>query len=505
MKYNDYINDSDVKCFIKHLRYLIANFNKSHWIASEQHQFNCNNFHDAYKNYRWTSNFTAPHNAHSWFGNNTRVPTTDWNSTVNVLNRLSNALTQAITSNNENITLEWCRCILEWGMGTRGRATLQNLMHLENNKKLCSFLNTLSKALNDPNLDINANLDRLVTLPGQSAPWMSSGLAKIISLSSQNIIIMDSRVGAALCEIINCYLNACNQPIPDLLRLAWAPASYGRNFTGPVNRRKPVAITVGTDHPQFQRNTSWLKQQIKASWLLKATIDDNLFATKVSLTPHQLEAALFMIGYNLDNNNQATYEKRAASLRIANQTAKPNNPSTPPRNIIQWQNDSPGPLSIRHTVLDMYNYVPTMATTRLAIERAANNEPPKQGDTNLLTELGLVGDQNNNDLQKIHTDEAHRKTYLTDYFANKAISEFPKHLVATFLYGEFNRRYHGKYNDSSLRQWLIADGYANTRNPEGRGADNLITAAKTFGTYFGLLTNDNEYQPTQFFRDFFQV
>lgn len=497
MKYEEYIKLPNVSGFIDYFSKNMSVLKKSHWVAKENYQFHADNLMEACNNYIWTSSFLSPVNSYGFFKNASIVNSSDWETTKDVLNKLSKGLQKSIAEGSDVDTLDWCRCVLEWGMGSRKEATFKRLRLLSESQKLNLYLKNISINLASDNLNLDEITDSLLIMPNNNdGPWMSSGLSKIISLSTDEIIIMDSRVGAALCELINNYLMGKVNKIPEELIFAWAPSSFNSKlFKSPVNRREPKIIQGVKNHPQFKnKGTSWLIQQIKASWLLKGVIKKNHNKNNNQL--HELEAGLFMIGYNLDNTNQNSYRTKAAELRIEKNENTTDSKTIGEENI--WNKQSLGTLMMRNIVLDRANYVPTMASVDRAIERRINNEKLKKGDSTLLKSLFLWG--NNNGLQML-SELSGRKNYLLKNFTSSEINDYPKHLIATFLYGEFKRRCPDN-DDNSLKSWLKADRYTNTKNLEGKGADNLVSAARSFGKYFGLL-EDNK--PTSFFYSYFQL
>jgi hypothetical protein len=131
-------------------------------------------------------------------------------------------------------------------------------------------------------------------------PYASSGLAKIHSLASEDgLVILDSRVAAALGECINHHLRANGyNAIPDVLKVP-------RHRTDP--RRIPTPLVPGgANHPRFTYDDRWIEAQVRVSWLLHAVLDHNpqVFPNpNIRERAHMLEAALFMMGAQVGPNH----------------------------------------------------------------------------------------------------------------------------------------------------------------------------------------------------------
>ncbi|WP_260466467.1 hypothetical protein [Pseudomonas luteola] len=132
----------------------------------------------------------------------------------------------------------------------------------------------------------------------------NAGMTKVYSLLCTDFIIYDSRVAAALGWIVVKYCEAHKlQTVPEALQFPWAAAK--ESGRGSAKRRDPSSGLL--TFPRLRSGSHHALWNCKASWLLHAVLDhpkakDSKFQ-KVG-APNDplraLEAALFMIGYDLN-------------------------------------------------------------------------------------------------------------------------------------------------------------------------------------------------------------
>jgi hypothetical protein len=158
--------------------------------------------------------------------------------------------------------------------------------------------------------------DALDLSPFHVAPGFrsNSGFAKIYALAFDEFAIFDSRVAAALGLMIVRWwaLNGEAVPlIPMSLRILCMPTPTYRD-----PRRNPKRNVWGIGgFPVAQRGGNQvhllhLQSNIHVNWILRAALQDSAFEAEVLKRPHPfgvvplraLEAALFMIGYDLAGN-----------------------------------------------------------------------------------------------------------------------------------------------------------------------------------------------------------
>jgi hypothetical protein len=129
----------------------------------------------------------------------------------------------------------------------------------------------------------------------------NSGMTKIYSLLVDDFIIYDSRVAAALgWAIVKFCREKDLQEVPECLRFPWAPAKETPNAQRPKWRNPSVG---NLQFPRLQYGVEYARWNQRASWLLSevVSITNTSFAefNNITLCSRALEAALFMIGYDL--------------------------------------------------------------------------------------------------------------------------------------------------------------------------------------------------------------
>jgi hypothetical protein len=131
-------------------------------------------------------------------------------------------------------------------------------------------------------------------------------MTKIYSLLVDDFIIYDSRVGAALGLLVVRYCQAQNlSTIPPLLRFPWAPANE-TNTVAPKNRNPSIGnLCIG----QIRRAEEHVRWNLRASWLLRELVGKSQQFSEQGNSLRALEAALFMIGYDLGNSEERPPEK----------------------------------------------------------------------------------------------------------------------------------------------------------------------------------------------------
>jgi hypothetical protein len=139
----------------------------------------------------------------------------------------------------------------------------------------------------------------------------NAGFSKIYSLCFDDFIIYDSRVAAALGMLITRYwitkamhARTSLAPLPESLSLVWMAGPPGSERNPNENQLGVRAFPRTTTHYRH------LISNVRANWMLKSALQNSHFEKIVKARPHQfpvtplraLEAALFMIGYDLTGN-----------------------------------------------------------------------------------------------------------------------------------------------------------------------------------------------------------
>ena len=319
MTYEKYKDSQVVKGFINHFNVNSVIKGKSHWcpryMGRKEFQFEIKEFSESIDKYSWPSSFLAPEDSYGYFENGKEVKCESWLETKKCLQSLSKGLKKSLNLKDDGRVLQWCGAILSWGMGSAGDATLKKLIDLYNKDQLANYINGIRCLHGNESVNLVdvTQLFKNSTVSAFEKDWMSSGLSKIIALASENIIILDSRVGAILCEYINDYLNKNKKNIiPIELKFSWGK---GRDSESGISvRRRPLPLENDKNHPEFKRNSSWYEQQIKASWLIRAILEENseLFKYEGGIIEriHAFEASLFMLGYNLNDTSESQYKDK---------------------------------------------------------------------------------------------------------------------------------------------------------------------------------------------------
>jgi hypothetical protein len=141
----------------------------------------------------------------------------------------------------------------------------------------------------------------------------NAGFTKIYSLLYDDFIIYDSRVAAALGLLIVRYWSQSSvrsgrqEPLPEELAFLCMPEAGKTRRDPNLNVFNVGKFPTGSGKRVFIRH---LRSNVFANWILTATLAGSAFSTEVRARPHPygvdplraLEAALFMIGYDLDGN-----------------------------------------------------------------------------------------------------------------------------------------------------------------------------------------------------------
>ena len=190
-----------------------------------------------------------------------------------VLNRLKGGLRDSLYCDDEEIA-PWLNSIFLWG----GVARQANLNWLNNNRyQLREILHATIDVIMADDDDFNLNI-----------PRFNSGMTKVYSLLVDDFIIYDSRVAGALAYLVSIW--GAEFDIPELLRFRCMDA-MGNQCRNP-NRN---------DFPRMYANPNlYLKWNLRANWILQA-VSQQMGHGGLSL--REIEAGLFMMGYDLPNND----------------------------------------------------------------------------------------------------------------------------------------------------------------------------------------------------------
>lgn len=249
-------------------------------IAKEHREFSAVGVEAALENYVWPSSFDAPtfmKIGHKNYSPGDRVKVYRWHETREALESLSSGLLRAIENNDHSSCMAVCTQIVNWGMGNRGKATLEFL------EKQVS----VSRYLRDIQILISKNDLQAITQIGVKK--MGSGLSKIHSLANpQRLAILDSRVALAL--------GSCIVHFSEVRRLDTVPFELRVRCT---HDRRPLGRSGKIQMPLLTPDHNWLISQIKMSWILLLVLEKCPHVFKglsMERRLHSLEASLFMCG-----------------------------------------------------------------------------------------------------------------------------------------------------------------------------------------------------------------
>lgn len=289
---NEFLADEIVQGFIHYFAVALNQWTVTYTsdfprIQPEHRNFQVVGVEQALARYAWPASFTAPAYIDGYnYHEGQAYGCYGWDSTLHALTYFRAGLQLVIDAQEDQSTLGWCEQILRWGLGNRWNRTYGQVQQIGENHG--GIANYLSDARNQLALNI-IDTDNLTA---EVIPYASSGLVKIHTLASNDgLIILDSRVSAALGECINHYLGQIHSDqIPTLLRVPRRlyPAS-----------RIPTPLAKGVNHPIFTRDHRWIQAQVRVSWLLQAVLQqqsDIFHGDDFCLRAHKLEAALFMMG-----------------------------------------------------------------------------------------------------------------------------------------------------------------------------------------------------------------
>lgn len=134
---------------------------------------------------------------------------------------------------------------------------------------------------------------------------MNAGFTKLYSLLTDNYIIYDGRVGAALGYLVSKYCINKPKRFTNHLKFAWGPAESAKSAKTKSRApyRNPSIKKIGLVFPKLSnsKGADWAKWNIYANWLLEASMDKvgwRFNGVDGQQALRRVEAALFMIGYD---------------------------------------------------------------------------------------------------------------------------------------------------------------------------------------------------------------
>jgi hypothetical protein len=300
VKKADYLQLPIVQGFVEWLGNNLENKTFAHNYLQRRTQTNwqCTSLYDAYCQYRWPQSGALA---------------ADFSTNVQILDRLRLALRNAIDLHSDDTLARSAAVdVMAWGGVRNG-----NVSWLMTNEK--GLADTLIRVRNGLNA---ADTEQLQFLDASAPLRFNSGMSKVYSLLCDDLVIYDSRVAAALGLAVTRF---CEQQgvlqTPAELSFPWAPAKTAIGARSST-LRDPAR---GSLHfPRLRSGRSYAEWNLKASWLLLAVLDSDAgrsskFAQLGQLAKRlrALEAALFMIGYDLHGDLEAMHPQEALSDELA--------------------------------------------------------------------------------------------------------------------------------------------------------------------------------------------
>lgn len=231
----------------------------------------CNTLTSAFQQYYWEKNGFSQNNI--------------------TLEKLADSLKNAIKDKNEKHLLSVCLNVLEWGGVTNGAYSVARLY---SNGTLSDTLKNNLVVLT-PNPETPLNLKSF----NDKSFIMNASFTKIYSLlSDQPFIIYDSRVAAALSLIIKKYwlgIRIDNQDLPEALQIVCLEGRASKASRCACD--KELGINFQISKSNDAKHALW---NVRSNWLIEAAlIKANIPNKEIIAKMRELEAALFMIGYDV--------------------------------------------------------------------------------------------------------------------------------------------------------------------------------------------------------------
>ncbi len=279
MKRDDYLNQACVKSFIDWLRPIVrgeTDFHHCYTMRQSRHvpegynrRFESESIYEAYNKYVWNRKYL----------NDNQVDLKD----------IAKRLRQADEQDDRQAFVKAIGDVLDWGGIFTGRL---NDLRERGKQAVPEFRRIFRKArlLLDPS--------RADTSLLKDVTDMNSGWSKVYSLILDGFPIYDGRVGAAMGYLVRKHCEDENNnlvTVPDLLHFRWGEGQGGHN-------RDPSSGSLQFEKLSYNSSgkRKWAECNVWTAWILGEVCDEGEFGDLSSNEQMRaLEAALFMIGYEL--------------------------------------------------------------------------------------------------------------------------------------------------------------------------------------------------------------
>jgi len=229
---------------------------------------------------------------------------------------LHSSLNEAILTENFEDTREGCKAILAWGGVLEKPNVSKAIKETISSGDLPLHLRETTKHINQ--LTSTGFTENDLTFTDQNGHdfRLDSGTTKIYALLCESFIIYDGRVASALAMLVLIWWNtldekeqlAHNGSIPDCLRFSYDHHKLVKSTNTHI--RTPDlpgcevlrGLQVGTQRVKENIRSTWLIEEALVRDRIKANAASNfiLIDNKVQAV-RAVEAALFMIGYSVEN------------------------------------------------------------------------------------------------------------------------------------------------------------------------------------------------------------
>lgn len=187
--------------------------------------------------------------------------------------------------------------VLEWGAGGTGQR-----LYTANKAWAVARLDTLIESLRMGRTEMTSDSPDLnVFKPSPTAVYarMNAGFTKYYALACDGVLIYDGRVGAALGVLVrNFCKNQGIHAVPEQLAFRWGAQSGSNPLNRNPSNNSYIFQKLPTEGPE------WALWNIRANWIVNAARDRS-GASWVSHADglRRIEAALFVIGYSMPEND----------------------------------------------------------------------------------------------------------------------------------------------------------------------------------------------------------
>lgn len=288
MKKPEYLSLPHVRPFIDYLRtYLDERPLPHHFTFVKTGQrWACTSLYDALQRYEWAirKEFTFINSDNSFQANK------------QVLDHLATTLRRALVAGDSAALTSAAISVMKWGGTEKGNTDV--LRRMEREGTTVAYFRDAASVFGPDALDEAAVEDGRIR--------SNAGFTKIYSLLRDDFVIYDSRVAAALALMVIAYCQEAGlEKVPVGLAFRVMPAKEGANARHRKLRQpewRGLAFSkVNNSHLNHARSN------VMANWVLGETLQGTPFhATTPDKDLRALEAALFMVGYDLSYSSVLT-------------------------------------------------------------------------------------------------------------------------------------------------------------------------------------------------------